>query len=267
MRRYASIALLLGLFVAHPVLAQDTPIVIDIVPNFIGIGIATVPDYLGSDDYTLAIGPTGRLGLGGERFMQLSGPLLTSNLIDHPQVQIGPALRFRRGRDDVEDDVVDRMADIDATFEAGLLIGFKYVNPSNRRQRFRAGVTFTHDVGGEHEGFVIDVFARAWGPLGKRFDLGLGAGITFADDDYMATYFSVNASDAARSGLPIFAAEGGVRDFRVFPVLVMHLSQHWHLAAGIRYSRLLSDAEDSPLVDDRGSADQLAAGVGVIYSW
>ncbi|MDH3598407.1 MAG: MipA/OmpV family protein [Candidatus Tectomicrobia bacterium] len=262
-----SIAFLLGLLVASPVLAQDTPIAIDTVPNFIGVGLATVPDYLGSDDYTIAIGLTGRLGLGGERFIQLSGPLLTANLINHPNLQLGPALRFRRGRDDVDDDVVDRMADIDSTFEAGLLIGFKYVNPTNRRQRFRAGVTFTHDVAGEHEGFVIDVFARAWWPLSKRFDVGLGAGLTFADDDYMETYFSVTPSDAMRSGLPIFDAEGGVRDFRVFPTVVWHLSRHWHLGAGLRYSRLVSDAEDSPVVDDRGSANQLAAGAAILYSW
>ncbi len=159
------------------------------------------------------------------------------------------------------------MADIDATFEAGLLLGFKFVNRTNPRKRFRAGVTFSHDVGGEHEGFLVDVFARAWFPLGKAFDLGLGAGITFADDDYMETYFGVSPIDAARSGLPIFEAEGGMRDYRVFPVLVFHLSRHWHLGAGVRYSRLVADAEDSPLVDDRGSANQLAAGVGVIYAW
>jgi outer membrane protein len=267
MGKYVSIVLLLGLFVASPVWGQDTPIVIDTVPNFIGLSVATVPDYLGSDDYGVAIGLVGRLGLGGERFIQLSGPLLTANLINHPNLQLGPALRFRRGRDDVGDDVVDRMADIDSTFEAGLLVGYKYVNPSNRRHRFRVGATFTHDVGGEHEGFVIDLFARAWVPLGQQMDFGLGVGLSFADNDYMETYFGVSASDAVRSGLPIFNADGGVRDVQVFPILVYHLSRHWHVGAGVRYARLLSDAADSPVVDDRGSAGQLVAGVAVLYSW
>ena len=101
MRRYATIVLLFGLLIASPALAQDSTIAVDTVPNFIGVGIAAVPDYLGSDDYGIAIGLTGRLGLGGERFIQLSGPLLTANLINHPNLQLGPALRFRRGRDDV----------------------------------------------------------------------------------------------------------------------------------------------------------------------
>ena len=47
----------------------------------------------------------------------------------------------------------------------------------------------------------------------------------------------------------------------------MHLSQHWHLAAGVRYERIVGDAEDSPVVAIAGSANQWIAGLGVAFSW
>ncbi|TFG59930.1 MAG: hypothetical protein E4H29_03375 [Deltaproteobacteria bacterium] len=39
------------------------------------------------------------------------------------------------------------------------------------------------------------------------------------------------------------------------------------MGAGFRYQGLLSDAKDSPVTDDRGSADQIVASVAVAYSW
>jgi outer membrane protein len=83
----------------------------------------------------------------------------------------------------------------------------------------------------------------------------------------MSTYFGVTQVDADRTGLRVYEADGGFKDIRVFPALVMHLSETWHLALGVQYRGLLGDAEDSPVVDDRGSSSQWLSGVGVAYSW
>jgi MipA family protein len=37
--------------------------------------------------------------------------------------------------------------------------------------------------------------------------------------------------------------------------------------AGLKYSRLFDHAGDSPIVDDRGSENQLFGGVGIAYMW
>lgn len=41
----------------------------------------------------------------------------------------------------------------------------------------------------------------------------------------------------------------------------------WHLAVGAKYFRLLDDAQDSPVVDNRGERDQWIAGLGFAYGW
>ena len=83
----------------------------------------------------------------------------------------------------------------------------------------------------------------------------------------MDRFFSVNTQDAALSGLQRFTAEAVFRDINISPALVLHLSPTWHIGAGLFYRRLVSDAADSPLVDQRGSIDQLISGIGLAYSW
>jgi outer membrane protein len=83
----------------------------------------------------------------------------------------------------------------------------------------------------------------------------------------MSTDFGVTQGDADRTGLPVYDADSGFKDIRVFPSLVMHLNETWHLALGVQYRGLLGDADDSPVVDDRGSSDQWLSGLGVAYSW
>ena len=83
----------------------------------------------------------------------------------------------------------------------------------------------------------------------------------------MDTYFSIDAIDAARTGLPLFKAESGVRDVSVSPVVFIRLTKAWYLGIGFKYSHLLEDAEDSPVVDIRGDANQWIAGAGIAYIW
>jgi outer membrane scaffolding protein for murein synthesis (MipA/OmpV family) len=83
----------------------------------------------------------------------------------------------------------------------------------------------------------------------------------------MDTYFGVDLEDSFRSGLRRFSADSGFRDLSISPGLVWHLTKDWHIGAGVRYMRLLSDAEDSPVVDDVGDKNQWIGGIGVAYSW
>jgi outer membrane protein len=48
---------------------------------------------------------------------------------------------------------------------------------------------------------------------------------------------------------------------------IFSFSENWHLGAGAIYSRLLSDAADSPVTSKRGSKNQIFAGIGVAYAW
>jgi len=102
--------------------------------------------------------------------------------------------------------------------------------------------------------------------MSPKVDFTLGLSASFGSSDYMETYFGVDAEDSFRSRLPRFNANSGMRDFSITPGLVYHLNKSWHLGAGVRYMRLIGDAEDSPVVEV-GDENQWMAGLGVFYSW
>jgi outer membrane scaffolding protein for murein synthesis (MipA/OmpV family) len=87
----------------------------------------------------------------------------------------------------------------------------------------------------------------------------------WASDDYMENAFGVTSADAQRTGFDKFTAGAGVKNVQAFIQTAYRLTDHWSLTGAFGYSRLLGDAEDSPLVDDAGSPNQFLVGLGVAY--
>ena len=94
-----------------------------------------------------------------------------------------------------------------------------------------------------------------------------GAAFTYGSGNYMNEYFGVTPTDSLASGLPIYVPGGGARDVRGWATAVLSLSLHWHLGAGVMYSRLVGDAADSPIVSQEGSKNQWIYGAGALYAW
>jgi outer membrane protein len=257
----------------QPALAQQAggfALEVPEVQNYVAAAVGAIPDYLGSDDYTVGAAPAGIVRFGdSERYVRVFITQLSANLLDNESWAFGPTANYRFGRDDdsIDDDVVGRMRDIDGTLEAGAFLSWKWVADVDPRQRFIVSTDFLYDVTGEHDGFVASGSVRYFHPVSRAITLSGGLSTSYGSDDYTSTYFGVDAADAARSGLSFFDADGGFRDVRANVMAIFSFSPNWHVGAGLVYSRLLGDAEDSPVVDDRGSANQLFAGVGLAYAW
>ena len=257
-----------ALFIAQNAQAQDSPFVIDNVPNVVGAAVGMAPDYLGSDDYQVVAAPLFRYTFQGqERYIQLNVTELSVNLLDNPNFVLGPVVNYRPGRDDVDDNVVDKMKKIDDTVDVGVTAGYIWRDPANPRHRFITSLTVYFDAGDVYSGWLAQAGARYWVPVSKPVDLQVGVGATYGNSQYMNTYFGVSSEDAARTGLNRFSADSGFRDVNAQVAGVFHLSMNWHLGAGVKYFGLMSDASDSPIVDQRGSSNQWVYGIGVAYSW
>ena len=238
------------------------------IRNYVALAAGFVPDYLGSNDYTIGGAPAGLIKFGSsERFARLIVTELSVNVLDSRNWRLGPVLNYRLARDDVDDSVVGQMRDIDGTVEAGVFGGWTWIGDDDPRHRFSASAEVLHDVEDTHEGYLISASARYFQPVTLPLTLSIGATVTYGSSDYMQTYFGIDSDNAARSGLSQFNADSGLRDVRIPLMAIYSLSSNWHLAGGLIYSRLLSDASDSPIVDDRGSSNQLFAGLGVAYAW
>jgi len=270
-RTLAAVALLASTGAVQAQSAGGFALELPEVRNYVAVAGGAIPDYVGSDDYQGGVGLAGLIKFGStERYVRLVATDLQVNLLDSKTWAVGPALNYRFGRDsDVDDVAVSLMRDIDDTVEAGAFGSWQWVGNDDPRHRFIVSGEFLHDVGGEHDGYLLTGSARYFKPLEqvKPLTLSIGATLTYGSSDYMDTYFSVDAADAARSGLPQFRADGGLRDLRIPMLAIWSFNQSWHVSGGAIYSRLLSNASDSPVTDLRGSANQWYVGAGVAYAW
>lgn len=225
----------------------------------VGAGVGFAPDYEGSEDYELVP----QLYARAQRehfFVELDNFTLRANVVPHPVLKAGPVLRYRPERDDVENNRVDRLRDVDAAFEIGGFVGIQV-------QKWDASVTVVQDVADGHDGLLLTLGAGYTRPLVDRLIFRFAVFSNYANSDYMDSYFSIDANNAARSGLPTFSADDGFKDLGVRVRLRYQMVEHWGLMGTVGYVRLLGDAEDSPIVDDEGSADQFTGGVVVIYTF
>jgi outer membrane scaffolding protein for murein synthesis (MipA/OmpV family) len=236
--------------------------------GFVGLGIGSVPDYEGSDTNKGTVAPFGRYNWASGRYISLGGTAnaeqaarLKMNLLtkDTPW-ELGPVLQYRAKRDNVDNNRVDRMREVDAATEAGAFLGWK-------ADRLSLSTTYVTDVSDEHSGDVWYLNGYYDIPVDEHLKLALGAYATWASDDYMETYFGVNGNDSARSGLPVYKAESGFKDTGLILIGHYKFNKSWGMAGVVNYTRMLNDAEDSPLVKQVGDENQYKALVAVTYSF
>jgi len=240
--------------------------------NLLGLGIAGTPDYYGSTKNDGAIVPLARYTFAGDRYVQLLGPELSLNLIDNKVWRAGPVLRVRARRDeDVDDEIVKQMRPIASAAEFGAFAAYHLYLDNEPLHK----VVFSGDIVGN----TTDVYDGATGNLRVTYfhpmtgswitrpTVGsIGLGMFFASDNFNRTYFGVTGSDVAlfpsRGGVE-YIPDGGMTSLKIPFSITTHLQDRWLLTVGGRYERLLGDAKDSPVVEERGDPNQWSLGFAV----
>jgi MipA family protein len=233
--------------------------------NFtLGAGAGAAPDYEGSDDYELV--PLWNLRVANlyhpKTFVQVIGPRLRSNFLPSDHWRLGLAGQFIKERDDVENDQVDDLEKVDASMMLGAVGGYDFL--ADPQQDLVLEVEARQDVANDN-GFLATVRGIYGSRLTERWRFDGSVGSTWASEDYMSSYFGIDAADAARSGLDQFSADEGFKDISVAGALTYRLFERWSVSALANYTRLIEDAEDSPVVDDAGDENQFFAGALINY--
>jgi outer membrane scaffolding protein for murein synthesis (MipA/OmpV family) len=236
--------------------------------------VGVFPDYEGSDDYRVFPLPflLARDLYHSDTFVMLRANELTSNFLPDNNFRLGLQAQYIPVRVRVDDDKVNDMNDNgESVLMLGAHLGYD-VDIGGQRgqgnlQNLGVHVYPTFDVLNGNGALV------SFGPVYKgAFQRGtwvvegrlMG---TWASDDYMENSFGVTASDAQRTGLHQFTAGSGFKDMGLFFQAAYRLTDSWSLTGAARYSRLFSDAEDSPIVDDQGSANQFLGALGIVYQF
>lgn len=227
----------------------------------LGAGAIYSPDFEGSDEYEVQ--PFPFISVEYRDLAYIRGPEIGVNLIrlkatEDFSIKAGPLARYRRDRKVKRNADLSGLGDVGTAVELGGALAFEY------RQAW-VRLSLAKDVAGGHDGLVGE------GEAGIRFNLSdtliasASAKASWADKDYMGTYFGVTAAQAARSGLPVYRAESGLKDVGAGLSLSYMLGRNWMVTAVGGYSRLMGDAADAPLVTRYGSPDQWQGGLFIAY--
>ena len=278
MRRYLVAAAFLC--AASPALAQpaDAPLPDpeEVAGGFtVAAGGAWLPDYEGSDDYRLipAVAIRGKVaGIG----VISRGTYLYADFFPRgagkTDLDLGPIVGVRLNRSGkIRDDVVDLLPERNTAMEIGAFAGVSIHDITNPYDSLSFRLDLLHDVGNAHESTVISPSVDFSTPLSRFTYVSASLGADFASGKYADYYFSITPADSLASGLPVFDADGGMKSWKLG--LLANQSITGDLTGGLslfgtaQYSRLLGDFKDSPIVDERGSANQWLLAAGLAYTF
>jgi outer membrane protein len=231
----------------------------------VGLGAGFAPDYDGSDDYRGV--PTWRFSANDlyhpDTNITLAGPALRSNFVADPHLRAGVSGLWVSKRDDVDDKAVDRMKSTDSSVLLGGIFGWDFF--AQPAADLTAALDLRYDVANGNGYLITPRLTYSNRLPDSRYSVGGELFSNWASSDYMSEYFGVSASDAARSGLNRYTPDSGFKDVGLGLNVNYRFTDHWSTTLVGTYTRLLGDAADSPIVEDRGNENQFFGGVTVNY--
>lgn len=271
----------------------------------LGIGVTVAPLYEGSDEYRVAPFPIIAPDLGGDgprrfEFRALDDIRLTA--VRFGGLSVGALGGYRFGREEDDADLLRGLGDVDGGVVLGGFLGYDFLVSENAT--FGADVAISTQVTGDAfdddalafaglavpvrrrvednygYGYTIDFGVSGDVDISPRLNLATRVGAEYASEEYMRTYFGVNAAQSAATALavngatpvPVFgvganpnfadAIDGQVKSVYVNANVTYDLTDSFQVRAGAGYARLLGDAADSPISE---SDNQFTGSLGVAY--
>ncbi|WP_370311381.1 MipA/OmpV family protein [Sagittula sp.] len=214
---------------ALPAAAQERALSFEL-----GLGVQSRPAYEGSDEYVA--GPA--LGASVTTFRMLG---LDIDRGDGMGFGFGPSFRYLPEREASDHSRLTGIDDVDAALELGGRVSYRW--PSVEVWgAVRKGVT-------GHEGVVGDLGSDVVHDYGQGTEVRFGPRLSFANDEYMDTYFAVPTG----ATLPAYSADGGLYTAGLEFTVRHDFSEVWAVEGALGWTRLVGDAGDSPVVQDRDS--------------
>lgn len=225
-----------------------------------GLGAGVAPDYEGSDDtHTVPLFMINQTYDSG-RYFKLMGPNLKVNALPSQHYSLGPVLNYRASRDNVDNNQVDAMDKVDGALEAGIFGGLDVNN-------LLLDLEVLADISNSHDGFTAQAAAGYRWRLLSSLTITPKAFLTYANSDYMETYFNVDSGNRGHSTLPDYSADAGIKDVGLNLVANYTPWERWGIMGLLSYKALLNEAADSPIVHKEGNDRQLSLGVMATYRW
>lgn len=237
----------------------------------VGGGALIKPKYEGSDEYDVYGFPIIIPDFSGnsqfsffKKYVEINGADdVRFKLLNQGGFTAGPLAGYTFGREEDDGDKLAGLGDVDEGLIVGGFVAYSFdVNKS----KFTLSSSYHQQVTGDEDGYLLRFSAGVERPVNDRLKIKAKVGTTYADDEYFQTNFGVTSQQSlnSRANLAAFDADAGFKDVFVSLGTDLQLSESWKLIANVKYSRLLGDAEDSPVIE---TEDQFTGLIGLTYKF
>lgn len=231
----------------------------------IGVGPILSSDFEGGDRYEVKAAPL--ISLRYKDLIQVDNNQIRINffgesgaLWESTNFRAGPMLKIDFGRSESDSLDLVGLGNIGTSFELGGFVSYT-MGPLRYRLRVR------HDLASGHNGILGDLDVSLAVYRSQAMTVGARLGATWTNARYMNTFFGITPTQAAASGLPVYTATSGFKDVNLSVGSEFRVTPSWAVLGNAGVKRLLSKANSSPLVRQRGSATQFNLGAYAIYSF
>lgn len=274
-----TLASILAATVTLPAYAQDQPADPYRDTVTVGAGVAALPDYEGSNDYRITPVPAAIGAVRGYGFV-LAGNQLSVDLIkDEPgpvwDFQVGPIVQLNFNRSSLGNIVDLRVRALGKRTTAVELGGYVGIGKTgvltSPYDKLSVTLGYRHDISNVHDSGIWSPSITYFTPLSRKAAIGVFASADIVERSYAQTYYSVSTAQSVASGLPIYAAGAGLKNWTLGAIgsysLTGDLLQGIKIVAGGTYGRMEGDIARSPLVAIAGSRDQWLGTIGLAYTF
>ncbi len=221
----------------------------------IGFGLSVAPRFVGADEHVASVGFDVKISYKDTIFLENNriGALLYKNRF----VRAGAIARWNLGRiDNGSLSLLETIPEVDDAFEVGIFAATSlYKLFLTTEIYFGASDDFTGTSVEVEAGYTFEPTSK-W-----RVTPILGA--VWGSSAFLDTFYGV------QEGNPDFAAfrpNGGLSEAYIELATERRFGENWLFKGSFRFSELLGDAADSPIVRSAGgSRDQLQAFVGIVW--
>ena len=185
----------------------------------------------------------------------------------------GPIAGYSFGRDEDDSSSLRDLGDIDGGLILGGFAAYEFHKAED--VSWSADVGISTQVTGDafdvsnrlDHGYVVDLGLTGDYAVSDQLNIETRFGTIYASDNYMRTHFGISTAQAAAAaavGNPIgaFDADAGFKNVYAEVSMAYELTENIQLRAGAGYSRLLNDAADSPITEDK---NQFSGSIGGAY--
>lgn len=205
-----------------------------------GLGVAETARYVGSDQQRLRLMPVLNATWSNGWFAGFPRGI-GYNFSADPRIEYGLKLGVDMGRKSNVSPALNGLGNIGARPEPGAFVNYSL----SKELRLTTGLRY--GAGRDSQGMLLDAGLHYHIPVDDKQAMTVGVSTTYANSNYMQSYYGVNATQSASSGYAMYTPGAGIREIDLTASYRYKLDRQWSLLTGATLGQLGSAVKAAPM--------------------